>query len=297
MIVERRQSHDIEVAYMGNDPYFGYSYSEVPSDQSYRRHLFIQICLLITQISENTITMGTKDHHLNNIIVNSLDQFFHKGCNYMSQALFVTTDAFLTDVEPKTYKDALTQACWMEANAEELNEYSKRLLKYGSSYPRPGILPMVRNPTGEDKEREAVDSPHFVGTVNRGTMVSMDSSIASKAFPGCGFAVQKSAAISSTEDEYIALSAVISADVPEIYMQEFWVTVTRHHSSLRFKLDGKSHTVNVDNFRDMLKICPKLPSQKFEEPLLEEDILSFIRDLGHTSEIKFLSDVNVNHMH
>ncbi|GJY57960.1 hypothetical protein Tco_0457852 [Tanacetum coccineum] len=57
----------------------------------------------------------------------------------------------------------------------------------------------------------------------------------------------------------------ISADVPEIYMQEFWVTVTRHHSSLCFKLDGKSHTVNVDNFRDMLKICPKLPGQKFED--------------------------------
>ncbi|GJY35845.1 hypothetical protein Tco_0421223 [Tanacetum coccineum] len=89
----------------------------------------------------------------------------------------------------------------------------------------------------------------------------------------------------------------ISADVPEIYMQEFWVTVSRHHSSLRFKLNGKSHTVNVDNFRDMLKICPKLPGQKFEEPPLEEEILSFIRDLGHTGEIKFLSDVNVNHMH
>ncbi|GJS85345.1 hypothetical protein Tco_0751886 [Tanacetum coccineum] len=89
----------------------------------------------------------------------------------------------------------------------------------------------------------------------------------------------------------------ISADVPEIYMQEFWVTVSRHHSSLRFKLNGKSHTVNVDNFRDMLKICPKLPGQIFEEPPLEEEILSFIRDLGHTREIKFLSDVNVNHMH
>ncbi|GJX60637.1 hypothetical protein Tco_0292027 [Tanacetum coccineum] len=84
----------------------------------------------------------------------------------------------------------------------------------------------------------------------------------------------------------------ISANVPEIYMQEFWVTVTRHHLSLRFKLDGKSYTVNVDNFRDMLKICPKLPGQKFEEPLLEEHILSFIRDLRHTGEIKFLSDVN-----
>ncbi|GJS14548.1 hypothetical protein Tco_0409020 [Tanacetum coccineum] len=47
----------------------------------------------------------------------------------------------------------------------------------------------------------------------------------------------------------------------------------------------------------MLKICPKLPSQIFEEPPLKEEILSFIRDLGHTSEIKFLSNVNVNHMH
>ncbi|GJY49079.1 hypothetical protein Tco_0439035 [Tanacetum coccineum] len=89
----------------------------------------------------------------------------------------------------------------------------------------------------------------------------------------------------------------ISANVLEIYMQEFWVTVTRHHSSLCFKLDGKSHTVNVDNFRDMLKIYPKLPGQKFEEPPLKEDILSFIRDLRYTGEIKFLSDVNVNHMH
>nr|GFA57647.1 hypothetical protein [Tanacetum cinerariifolium] len=89
----------------------------------------------------------------------------------------------------------------------------------------------------------------------------------------------------------------ISADVPEIYMQEFWVTVSRHHSSLRFKLNGKSHTVNVDNFIDMLKICPKLPGRIFEEPPPEEAILSFLRDLRHTREIKFLSDVNINHMH
>ncbi|GJT23480.1 hypothetical protein Tco_0893417 [Tanacetum coccineum] len=34
-----------------------------------------------------------------------------------------------------------------------------------------------------------------------------------------------------------------------------------------------------------------------EDPPFEEEILSFIRDLGHTSEIKVLSDVNVNHLH
>ncbi|GKE29820.1 hypothetical protein Tco_1445204 [Tanacetum coccineum] len=83
----------------------------------------------------------------------------------------------------------------------------------------------------------------------------------------------------------------------KIYMQEFWVTVSRHHSLLCLKLNGKSHTVNVENFRDMLKICPKFPGQIFEEPPLEEEILSCIRDLGHTGEIKFLFDVNVNHMH
>ncbi|GJT75632.1 retrovirus-related pol polyprotein from transposon TNT 1-94 [Tanacetum coccineum] len=89
----------------------------------------------------------------------------------------------------------------------------------------------------------------------------------------------------------------VSFDVPKIYMQEFWATVTKHHFLLHFKMNGKSHTVNVDNFRDMLKICPKLPGQKFEDPPFEEDILSFIRDLGHTGEIKVLSYVNVNHLH
>ncbi|GJS55314.1 hypothetical protein Tco_0628676 [Tanacetum coccineum] len=34
----------------------------------------------------------------------------------------------------------------------------------------------------------------------------------------------------------------------------------------------------------MLQICPKLPGQKFEDPPFEEEILSFIRDLGHTDE-------------
>ncbi|GJV45286.1 hypothetical protein Tco_1429822 [Tanacetum coccineum] len=78
----------------------------------------------------------------------------------------------------------------------------------------------------------------------------------------------------------------VSTDVPEIYMQEFWATVTKHHYSLWFKLNGKSHTIKVDNFRDMLKICPELTGQKFEEPPFEEEILPLIRDLGHTCDIK-----------
>nr|GEW68841.1 hypothetical protein [Tanacetum cinerariifolium] len=85
----------------------------------------------------------------------------------------------------------------------------------------------------------------------------------------------------------------IIADVQKIYMQEFWVTVSKHHSLLRFKMKGKRHTVNIDNFRDMLYIFPNLPGQKFKDLPCEEKILSFIKELGHTGKINVLFDVNV----
>nr|GFC51234.1 integrase, catalytic region, zinc finger, CCHC-type, peptidase aspartic, catalytic [Tanacetum cinerariifolium] len=41
------------------------------------------------------------------------------------QALFCYYDAFLTSVEPKTYKEALTQECWIEAMQGELYEFER----------------------------------------------------------------------------------------------------------------------------------------------------------------------------
>nr|GEZ37334.1 hypothetical protein [Tanacetum cinerariifolium] len=38
-------------------------------------------------------------------------------------------------------------------------------------------------------------------------------------------------------------------------MQEFWATVSIHHTSLRFKMNSRSHTLNIKNFTDMLQIC------------------------------------------
>ncbi|GKE33096.1 retrovirus-related pol polyprotein from transposon TNT 1-94 [Tanacetum coccineum] len=39
------------------------------------------------------------------------------------QSLFCYYDAFLTSIEPKTNKDALTQSCWIKAMQEELHEF------------------------------------------------------------------------------------------------------------------------------------------------------------------------------
>ncbi|GJR30845.1 retrovirus-related pol polyprotein from transposon TNT 1-94 [Tanacetum coccineum] len=89
----------------------------------------------------------------------------------------------------------------------------------------------------------------------------------------------------------------ITADVPEIYMQEFWATATVHHHSICFKMNNKKHIVNLEYFKEMLQICPKLPNQPFEELPFEEEILMFPRDLGHSREIKVITDVNVNKLH
>ncbi|GJT42442.1 retrovirus-related pol polyprotein from transposon TNT 1-94 [Tanacetum coccineum] len=61
------------------------------------------------------------------------------------QALFYYYDAFLTAIEPKTYKDALTQSCWIEAMQEELNEFERlQLDELGESFAPVARLEAIR---------------------------------------------------------------------------------------------------------------------------------------------------------
>nr|GEU65357.1 integrase, catalytic region, zinc finger, CCHC-type, peptidase aspartic, catalytic [Tanacetum cinerariifolium] len=79
-------------------------------------------------------TNGLKDHPLENII-GELARPISTRLQLHEQALFCYYDAFLTSVEPKTYKDALTQSCWIEAMQEELNEFEQ--LEVWELVPRP----------------------------------------------------------------------------------------------------------------------------------------------------------------
>ncbi|GJU30594.1 retrovirus-related pol polyprotein from transposon TNT 1-94 [Tanacetum coccineum] len=99
-------NHDIKFAHMGNDPYFGIQIPEVSFDQSSSSDIIHTIVPPNHQVSKHN-SKWTKDHPLENIIGElsvSTRLQLHK------QALFCYYDAFLTAVEPKTYKDALTQA-------------------------------------------------------------------------------------------------------------------------------------------------------------------------------------------
>nr|GFC71365.1 hypothetical protein [Tanacetum cinerariifolium] len=67
-----------------------------------------------------------------------------------------------------------------------------------------------------------------------------------------------------------------------------------HQHSIRFKMDTRKNIVNLEAFREMFHISPRVPGQSFDELPFEEEILDFLRFLGHSAQIKTLTDVNVN---
>nr|GFA26399.1 retrotransposon protein, putative, Ty1-copia subclass [Tanacetum cinerariifolium] len=107
---------DIEVAHMGNDLLFGVPIPEVTSAQSSSTvspHPIVQPDHQIPQHNSK----WTNDHPLNNII-GQLSRPLSTRLQLYEQARFCYYDAYLTSVEPKTYKEALTQSCWIEAMQE-----------------------------------------------------------------------------------------------------------------------------------------------------------------------------------
>nr|GFC24092.1 retrovirus-related Pol polyprotein from transposon TNT 1-94 [Tanacetum cinerariifolium] len=102
---------DIEVAHMRNDPLLNVPIPEVASGQS------SSTASPQTNVQPNhpmtyPNSKWTKDHPLNYIIV-----------------------------EPKTYKEALTQACWIEAMQEEFHEFER--LEVWELVPRPDKVMVI----------------------------------------------------------------------------------------------------------------------------------------------------------
>ncbi|GJR86772.1 retrovirus-related pol polyprotein from transposon TNT 1-94 [Tanacetum coccineum] len=72
--------------------------------------------------SPKHVNKRTKDHPLDNII-GELERPISTRLQVHKQDLFCYYNSFLTSVEPKTYKDALTQSYWIEEMQEELNKF------------------------------------------------------------------------------------------------------------------------------------------------------------------------------
>nr|GEU76873.1 hypothetical protein [Tanacetum cinerariifolium] len=84
---------------------------------------------------------------------------------------------------------------------------------------------------------------------------------------------------------------LITADVPEVYMHQFWDYFYKHDTFYRFKMDKRKRFIlTLEIFKDIFKICPRVQGQDFDALLTNEDIVSFLRELGHTGKINSLND-------
>ncbi|GKA98882.1 hypothetical protein Tco_0826819 [Tanacetum coccineum] len=187
------------------------------------------------------------------VILNDVEEYNHdievahmvsiSAAYYMSIALFCLIRCFPHTVEPKTYKVALySRLVGFEAMQEELNEFERlevweliprpdkisqnprgifinqskyaleSLKKYGFDSCDPVDTPMVeKSKLDEDKEGKDVDPSHYCDT-RRSTSGSMQ--LLGDILVSWSSKRQKSAAISSTEAEYIPLSGYLSmADI------------------------------------------------------------------------------------
>ncbi|GKD02766.1 retrovirus-related pol polyprotein from transposon TNT 1-94 [Tanacetum coccineum] len=86
------------------------------------------------------INKWTKDHPIDNVIGDP-SRMVSTRQQLQDKALFCYFDAFLSSVEPKSYKDALKESCWIESIQEELNEFER--LEVWELVPRPDRVMII----------------------------------------------------------------------------------------------------------------------------------------------------------
>ncbi|GJW60434.1 retrovirus-related pol polyprotein from transposon TNT 1-94 [Tanacetum coccineum] len=238
-------NHDIEVAHMGNDPYFGIPIPEVTSDQS-SSSMFTSNARG-TYLNLNVLNSGTvppPDKHLSSLFkeesrirkmsfapaADKAYEFSSVCCTYEQGHL--SNDVRLRFPEGSLWLKQLHRWYDMLSSFLISNDFSKGLVDPTLFIRREGKELLLARPT--EKHLNAVKRifRYLKGTIHRGLWYLKDSSIALTAFADADHAGcqdtrrstsgsiqllgdrlvswsskrQKSAAISSTEAEYIALS-------------------------------------------------------------------------------------------
>nr|GEZ80731.1 hypothetical protein [Tanacetum cinerariifolium] len=64
-----------------------------------------------------------------------------------------------------------------------------------------------------------------------------------------------------------------------------------------YDIDTRNSVLDLEAFREMLHISPRIPNQPFADLPTEEEVLDFLRFLGHSQNIRYLTDVNVNKLY
>nr|GEW87801.1 uncharacterized mitochondrial protein AtMg00810-like [Tanacetum cinerariifolium] len=309
------ENHDIEVAHMGNDPLFSVPILEITSAQSSSTMSMTgKISFFLgLQISESPrgIFINQSKYALE-----SLKKYDFESCDPVDTPMVEKSKLYEDKegkaIDPSYYYGMIGTLLYLIASRHDLQfaicicaryqarptekhvhavkrifQYLRRTVHWGLWYPMDSSVALttfanVDHAGFQDTRRSTSGSLQFLGE----RLISWSSKM------------QKSVVISSMEAEYSALSGCSNALQHQcLEHKEFWATVTVHHHSIRFKMDNKKHIINLESFKEMLHIFPRLPHQPFVEPPIEEDILAFLHFLGHSAVIRKLTDVNIKKLH
>ncbi|GKE82410.1 putative ribonuclease H-like domain-containing protein, partial [Tanacetum coccineum] len=124
--------HDIEVAHIDNNPSVEFPIPEPNSEESSTQVVIPNHVHSINQPPKH-INKWIKDHPIDNVIGDP--------SRSVSTRQFCYFDAFLSSVEPKSYKYALTEFCWIKAMQEELNKFER--LDVWELAPRPDCVMII----------------------------------------------------------------------------------------------------------------------------------------------------------
>ncbi|GKE14662.1 hypothetical protein Tco_1422239, partial [Tanacetum coccineum] len=109
-------NHDIEVAHIDNNPYVDFPIPEPSSEESSSQVVILNNVHSVNQPPKH-INKWTKYHSLDNVIGDPSRPVSTRH-QLQDEALFCYFNAFLPSVEPKSYKEALRESCWIEAMQE-----------------------------------------------------------------------------------------------------------------------------------------------------------------------------------
>ncbi|GJR83613.1 hypothetical protein Tco_0154398 [Tanacetum coccineum] len=90
----------------------------------------------------------------------------------------------------------------------------------------------------------------------------------------------------------------ITAEVLEIFMQQFWYTIkkVKDSESYEFFLANKKCIVDAEVFRKILDICPRFKGEEFTKVQDDDVTFTFLIDLGYKGPLHKYTNMYVDHM-
>nr|GEY10316.1 hypothetical protein [Tanacetum cinerariifolium] len=277
--------HDLDVAHMNNDPFFAISIPVNVFDAS------SSLDVIPTVVHTDAPNSEHSKYELE-----SLKKYGMKSSDPLDTPMVekskLDEDPQRKSIDPTHYRGMVGTLMYLTASRPGLTFEVCMCARYQAK-PTEKHLHVVK---GVFK--------YLRGTVNRGLWCPKDSSISLKAYANADHAGCQDTRRSTTGsmqllgDRLVSWSSkriMYTTEAQQIALDDALVApanrlkIGKCNHRLSFTLKSNEPTLQV--------IFPKLPGQKIEDTLFEEEILFFIRDLGHTRDIKVLIDVNVNYMH